>query len=602
MEKKLPDDHLEKYIRDSFENYEDRPSDQVWDRIDRSLTEAYKPTGGTRFRWLVPTLITLAAASILGLIVMNASLRKQLDSIKSDHEQLFSSQANPNKASENQDKASSLSDQNNSNQFNDHSEINNSVPQSDPNKKTNSEDDKIITNSSTKKAEVAIARNSNETANEKLIPTSGKSDQSLKSGDSENMADHPQKSEQITKYNSKEKNDQKNHQEQIKSKKMLADAGTRVFRSNHPASAILPEDSNKNLTKKADKKISSTAHAHHADIEKLASSLTKNENIQSVNQELKEEVAEKVEKAPKSESVIQSRPRLEVFALHRENELFPERSILLHHSLPDLAMDDLVSIESTDRVYLQAGILSESGTISERNKYFPTTDLKNDFASNKSWQAGIGIDKSLAKNLFFTTGFIFKHLDVNTHFNAVTTFDQRLEPKVGRPPFEHHFGQQVRTPTGSTYLEITTEQSNPNAVINNTDPVKFDFLVHSQVNYISIPIGLKYLTSSGNFVFGAGAGIHLNTFLSNQVNIDKVQVQSGQLAHPGNKDHSENQRGNLFYINSAFTGSLGYKLNDKFTVMLTPEYYLPISQRNRDRDAKIKSTSYGIQLGFSYAL
>ena len=42
MENKLPDDQLEHFLRNSFKDYSEKPSGDVWDKIDYSLDHPLK--------------------------------------------------------------------------------------------------------------------------------------------------------------------------------------------------------------------------------------------------------------------------------------------------------------------------------------------------------------------------------------------------------------------------------------------------------------------------------------------------------------------------------------------------------------------------------
>ncbi len=85
MEKKLPEDHLERFLRNSFEKFGDSPSPKVWDRIEAGL--GGQPSVITR---RMPGLIWTAAASIvaiLGIVVFilaraNQELKAELKQVQ----------------------------------------------------------------------------------------------------------------------------------------------------------------------------------------------------------------------------------------------------------------------------------------------------------------------------------------------------------------------------------------------------------------------------------------------------------------------------------------------------------------------------------------
>lgn len=73
MAKNLPPDHLDDYVRDSFDGYEENPSSDMWDRIDGALSgEKPEKKPVTPFTWLRLSHSAgwrLAAASVIFLLV-----------------------------------------------------------------------------------------------------------------------------------------------------------------------------------------------------------------------------------------------------------------------------------------------------------------------------------------------------------------------------------------------------------------------------------------------------------------------------------------------------------------------------------------------------
>ena len=79
MEKKLPDDNLEEFLRNSFNQYKENPTDQVWDRIDNSLHTVSIARTSYFKKLFYPIAATLLLSSLTYLIYTNRALKNKLD-------------------------------------------------------------------------------------------------------------------------------------------------------------------------------------------------------------------------------------------------------------------------------------------------------------------------------------------------------------------------------------------------------------------------------------------------------------------------------------------------------------------------------------------
>ena len=91
MEKKLPDDNLEEFLRNSFNQYKENPADQVWDRIDNSLnTVSTVPTSFFK-KLFYPIAATLVLSTLTYLIYTNRALKNKLDAALSLQHEIMTS-------------------------------------------------------------------------------------------------------------------------------------------------------------------------------------------------------------------------------------------------------------------------------------------------------------------------------------------------------------------------------------------------------------------------------------------------------------------------------------------------------------------------------
>ncbi|MEP7323459.1 MAG: hypothetical protein ABI761_16150, partial [Saprospiraceae bacterium] len=90
MEDKLPDDQLEHFLRNSLKDHSEKPSEDVWDKIDYSLDHPLQKAPSTK-KW-----IWMTAAAVAGIILylganniyLNNKLKKAIEFNKSISHQL----------------------------------------------------------------------------------------------------------------------------------------------------------------------------------------------------------------------------------------------------------------------------------------------------------------------------------------------------------------------------------------------------------------------------------------------------------------------------------------------------------------------------------
>ena len=174
----------------------------------------------------------------------------------------------------------------------------------------------------------------------------------------------------------------------------------------------------------------------------------------------------------------------------------------------------------------------------------------------------------------------------------------------GGPPSHHDWDFKLRCPGGSSNIVIQSEQLDTRAVISDNELIKIKITNKEELGYVAIPFVLNYRTASfGKFALTAGAGLHMNIltnshFESPSVNIDHPQL----IARQDQKRDFQFDRSNDIVLNGIVTGGISYAIAPKIKVQLSPSWIIPLTDRNSDRDVKVKSSSYGVQLGLNYSL
>jgi len=252
-----------------------------------------------------------------------------------------------------------------------------------------------------------------------------------------------------------------------------------------------------------------------------------------------------------------------------------------------------------DEVSLSAGTIYESGKIeNERGKDFRGS---NEFRTNNSWQVGLTLNKGISKNLYFSAGLGFKHFDIINDISQSISFGNR-RPKPGGMPFEHEFPFKLQCSAGSSDIVIRTEQLDQRVSYTDNQPIELKIQTEIELNYLTIPVGLQYRFLKNKFFAGAGLGLNIDILARSSASNPEVKLLNNILKPIEQPQLSKLGQTQEIVLNSRVNLIAGYTINKNFKIYLSPELYLPVSDRTNDRAGKIATNAFGIQAGLSYSL
>lgn len=558
MEKKLPDDNLEEFLRNSFNQYKENPTDQVWDRIDNSLHTVSIARTSYFKKLFYPIAATLLLSSLTYLIYTNRALKNKLDAALSLQHEIVTTPVGSETVQ---------TDLSNTEKIN---ELN------------TSEDDYL--NKVNEENKIEAGSQSTEPKNVEILKPDGFT-QKIKSNLED--PDRSEKSSILTKTNTEKNNEtvsgliSKQDNGSFKKSNGSKLKRNQILKTNKTINAG-PENSGQS---KGDRRIKNS-------IDLLAH--TDRTTISETDESQEIAVTKEVTNSPTRADILVSNLPFKNKEINHTKANFRFSTAYPYYTnpLPVLGI-------GADEVSLSAGTIYESGKIeNERGKDFRGS---NEFRTNNSWQVGLTLNKGISKNLYFSAGLGFKHFDIINDISQSISFGNR-RPKPGGMPFEHEFPFKLQCSAGSSDIVIRTEQLDQRVSYTDNQPIELKIQTEIELNYLTIPVGLQYRFLKNKFFAGAGLGLNIDILARSSASNPEVKLLNNILKPIEQPQLSKLGQTQEIVLNSRVNLIAGYTINKNFKIYLSPELYLPVSDRTNDRAGKIATNAFGIQAGLSYSL
>ena len=579
MEKKLPEDNLERFLRSSFEDYKQEPADKVWDRIEAGL-EA-KPVPSKKIKhWMYWS----AAASVLGLIIFfqfisYQSLNKKLEEVIQQN-QLLTIQE-PVEKTESPAKPT-ISEKDNGTVSNLHE--NNTAAAS-------------IDSGGSHKDQISGEESKNNTSLEKetikpaienkiLSPanTTIPRDQSKSQKDKKELAGNDlvtKKSSGTSTVQTKSRN-MGNQKRSNPNKNKSADGQELKQISDQKINSIEVADLNKSKLldheNTIDRKDSSDRISGEQDIVK---------NNQPVN-------------TVYSVAYLDNKP--EVIKSQQEDRLYYSGGLL-----QPIAVNSKTDRASATELSLTGGILNEKGEITPKRLFDPRINdfPKNEYSSSNSWQTGLELNKPINRYFSVSGGIGIKHFEFINEFTQSLAFRNREQPSPGNQPFQHDFRCKLPGPTGTSDIIINSEQLDSRASISDAEQIKITIKNQSRLNYVTLPLSMGFQVNKRRWSVFAKTGFQADIFLSRTVDEPQITLSHPQLQlrqDRPNKPKVNFKNSNPVVLNASLSAGIKYQMGSLWSVSLSPGLILPFSQREFNRDIQVDSKIYSLQVGLHYSL
>ena len=269
------------------------------------------------------------------------------------------------------------------------------------------------------------------------------------------------------------------------------------------------------------------------------------------------------------------------------------------------AKNSSMDISSLEKLLQSTPIIVVNENISRKNnggksssRFSATVFFSPDIASYRITddQPGVGEDeddirKGESPDLSSTTGaWIDYKLGEHWALQSGISFSNAIiviNPKIIYAEQDNVGNVKYRYNSSSGYGYVLPKFSNP-----NIGDSLYAFAATHTLQYVGIPLGVKYNFSTGRFSFFAGAGVSANILVKGTI---ETLVENGT----NNENELMNKLEGLKKI--YFSGSVNigaeYKLSDKFSLQVTPVKRFALNSINNKTPIKSYQQSFGFAAG-----
>ena len=224
---------------------------------------------------------------------------------------------------------------------------------------------------------------------------------------------------------------------------------------------------------------------------------------------------------------------------------------------------------------------------------------QNKKSTGKTYEFGLNLNFGLSKKWSFSSGLLYR----KSEFDLKNEVNFKFKDFKRRPGTEERdFAIVVNTGVGATHIEARAIPE-PDTKINDQEKINIDIVSNRTTEYISVPLSAQYNFDASDWRFGLEAGILANFLIKSDLNVSSINISHPKL-RPG---HLNRPRQNFTGVkNNTIDGVLGfdlaYKLSDKWSLSLSPTIIFDLTNKYRIPQVDSDSYSVGIKTGFMYHL
>lgn len=281
----------------------------------------------------------------------------------------------------------------------------------------------------------------------------------------------------------------------------------------------------------------------------------------------------------------------------RQTTIYPFLTAGTKNSSMDISSLEKL-LQSTPIIVLKENIPSKNNGGKSSSRFSATVFFSPDIASYRITddQPGVGDDeddirKGEKPDLSSTTGaWIDYKLGEHWALQSGVSFSNAiivLNPKIIYAEQDNVGNVKYRYNSSSGYGYVLPTFSNP-----NIGDSLYAFAATHTLQYIGIPLGVKYNFSKSRFSFFAGAGVSANILVKGTI---ETLVENGT----DNENEIMNKLVGLkkMYFSGSVNIGAEYKLNDKFSLLVTPVKRFALNSINTKTPIKSYPNSFGVSAG-----
>ena len=208
-------------------------------------------------------------------------------------------------------------------------------------------------------------------------------------------------------------------------------------------------------------------------------------------------------------------------------------------------------------------------------------EIKNKEEVKTSYSAGVLISYKAWRKFSIESGILFSALSTD------------IQPKLvyARPDDMGNINYRFNCSAGYSYIPLHSTTTLANG---DSAPA---FASKNILNYIAVPLSLKYSAVAGKFSLNPGLGIAFNFLTKGKIETVIKGVNSDEKL---NLSHIQGL--NSMYVNSAISLGINYGISKNLALSLTPAARFALTSINKNTPVKTFINSYGLAAGLTLKL
>ncbi|MFZ2899382.1 MAG: outer membrane beta-barrel protein [Saprospiraceae bacterium] len=190
---------------------------------------------------------------------------------------------------------------------------------------------------------------------------------------------------------------------------------------------------------------------------------------------------------------------------------------------------------------------------------------------SQSVSGGLCFQYNFGSNWLLETGLQYRRFDVQYTHQPDLKFGER-DPH-GNPHEEHthEFGYYLNSPSGTMYVSLSAEQTDPNESISNQENLQVEITTNETIELLSIPVVVGYQIGKNRLSGLLKAGLMANIGLNHQLDVSGLNFRNQKFRpHAQNGARIESSRLNPVSFDYFLGAGLAFDITPSWQVSLMP--------------------------------
>lgn len=266
------------------------------------------------------------------------------------------------------------------------------------------------------------------------------------------------------------------------------------------------------------------------------------------------------------------------------------------------ALSDLPAGKRKSRAFFQIGLTG--------GLFFTTRTLRGDPGGRPNgresgaWtsQCGLTASRALGRHWRLETGLQWTAVRLRAERRGVVRFrsdQERYDPN--RDVYETSTRQEVQTSFGSVDMRVDIGRQ-AGQIIHNQEAIRLSLQTDERVNYLRLPLTLRFADGSGRWQWSAQTGLGLN--LRSGYDLTVTAARADRMAIRTVSARAERRAAGLApaLIDAQIGLRLAYRFAPRWSVAAAPEFRHGLGSMTRQPAFRAYPVSVGLQLGAYWQL